>query len=251
MNHHELPHGIRLQRPAWWRPGEAIDRTLTHEELARIKTPRAAPATPAAAPVEDEPSGSASKRRKVHVEPHRPRLVPRHAGPVEDRAAMGHAAVLVRGPAPVPRDVRRHRQEHSLPLEAERSTSSAAWQEDFADASRHDAAERAHHESHRRPVLERGHDPRLGARVARRRGARRASLLLLGDESLAWHAPEPQEARQVLEGAPQPCSARGQHAPALHQTVLAHGQARRRPRREHRRDLVPPPPGASDGAAAA
>ena len=66
MNHHELPQGISLQRPAWWRPGEAIDRTLTHEELARIKTPCA---TPAAAPVEDEPSGSASKRRKIHVDP--------------------------------------------------------------------------------------------------------------------------------------------------------------------------------------
>ena len=66
MNHHELPQGIRLQRPAWWRPGEAIDRPLTHEELAHIRTPCAAPA---AAPVEDEPCGSASKRRKIHVDP--------------------------------------------------------------------------------------------------------------------------------------------------------------------------------------
>ena len=72
MNHHELPHGIRLQRPVWWRPGEAIDRPLTHEELAHTKTPRAAtaaPAIPAAALVEDEPSGSGSKRRKVQVDP--------------------------------------------------------------------------------------------------------------------------------------------------------------------------------------
>ena len=29
LEHHELPHGVRLQRPVWWRPGEAIDRTLT------------------------------------------------------------------------------------------------------------------------------------------------------------------------------------------------------------------------------
>ena len=67
MNHHELPQGISLQRPAWWRPGEAIDRPLTHEELAQIKTPCAA-----AAPVEDdqdEPSSSTSKRRKVLVDP--------------------------------------------------------------------------------------------------------------------------------------------------------------------------------------
>ena len=69
LEHHELPHGVRLQRPVWWRPGEAIDRTLTHEELVHIKTPRAAPATPAAALVEDEPSGSGSKRRKVQVDP--------------------------------------------------------------------------------------------------------------------------------------------------------------------------------------
>ena len=64
MNHQELPQGIRLQRPVWWRRGEAIDRPLTHEELAHTKTPRAA-----AALVEDEPSGSGSKRRKIHVDP--------------------------------------------------------------------------------------------------------------------------------------------------------------------------------------
>ena len=54
-----------MQRPAWWRPGEAIDRPLTHEELASIETPRAA----AAAPVEDAPSCSTAKRRKIHVDP--------------------------------------------------------------------------------------------------------------------------------------------------------------------------------------
>ena len=56
LEHHELPRGISLQRPAWWRPGEAIDRPLTHEELTQIKTPCAALA---AVPVEDEPSGPA------------------------------------------------------------------------------------------------------------------------------------------------------------------------------------------------
>ena len=39
LEHHELPHGVRLQRLAWWRPGEAIDRPLTHEELDHTKTP--------------------------------------------------------------------------------------------------------------------------------------------------------------------------------------------------------------------
>ena len=72
MNHHELPRGVRLQRPAWWRPGEAISRPLTHEEIAHVKTPRAteaAPASTAAALVEDEPSSSTAKRRKVQVDP--------------------------------------------------------------------------------------------------------------------------------------------------------------------------------------
>ena len=46
---------------------------------------------------------------------------------------MGHAAVLVRGPASVPRDVRRDRPEHSLPLETERATSRDARQEKHAD----------------------------------------------------------------------------------------------------------------------
>ena len=57
---------------------------------------------------------------------------------------------------------------------------------------------------------------------------------------LRGHALEQQEARQVRERAPQSCSTRGQHAPALHQAVLADGQARcqRRPRREHRRDVL-------------
>ena len=36
LNHHELPQGIRLQRPALWRPGETIDRPRTHEELVHI-----------------------------------------------------------------------------------------------------------------------------------------------------------------------------------------------------------------------
>ena len=72
--------------------------------------------------------------------PHHARLVPRRDGPVEDRTAMEHAAVLVRGPALVPRDVRRDQPEHSLPLETERATSSAAWQRESAVTRRHDTA---------------------------------------------------------------------------------------------------------------
>ena len=54
INNHELPQGMCLQRPAWWRPGEPIGRPA-----------RAA----AAAPVEDAPSCSRAKRRKIHVDP--------------------------------------------------------------------------------------------------------------------------------------------------------------------------------------
>ena len=117
---------------------------------------------------------------------------------------MGHAAVLVRGPAPVPWSVRRRRQEHALSLEAERATSRDARQENHADARRHDAAQRAHHESDRRPVPQRCDDQERRARMARRRGTGRPSQPEMGPAALAWHAFEPQEARQVLEGAPQP-----------------------------------------------
>ena len=43
-------------------------------------------------------------------------------------------------------------------------------------------------------------------------GSTRPSLARVGQTAPAWHALELQEARQVLERAPQPCSARGQHA---------------------------------------
>ena len=88
---------------------------------------------------------------------------------------MGHAAVLLRGPASLPRDVRRDQPEHSLPLEAERASRSTARQEKSAATRRHDTAERAHHAGDRRPVLQRGDDQRPGAPVARHRGTRRPS----------------------------------------------------------------------------
>ena len=72
LHHHELPHGVRLQRPVWWRPGETIDRPLTHEEIARVKTPRSAPATPstpAAALVEDEPAAARQNTAKSRSTP--------------------------------------------------------------------------------------------------------------------------------------------------------------------------------------
>ena len=97
FHHHELPRGVRLQHPAWWRQ-ETIDQPLAHEETAHVKTPRAAsaaPSTPAAALVEDEPT---AKRRKVQVDPivrdwfldmldqwktERQQGIPRHLGEVQ------------------------------------------------------------------------------------------------------------------------------------------------------------------------
>ena len=79
--------------------------------IAHTSTPSAAPPTPAAALVEDEPSGSTAKRCKVQVDP--------FVREVEDTTTK-----------------------HSLPLETERTTSSAA-QQDFAVSCSHDTAQRA------------------------------------------------------------------------------------------------------------
>ena len=52
---------------------------------------------------------------------------------------MGTCSVLVRGPASVPRDVRRDQLEHSLSLETEHATSRDARQGKHAVARRHEA----------------------------------------------------------------------------------------------------------------
>ena len=165
LHKHELPHGVRLQRARLVSDQETtIGQPLTHEDQrAMCRTP----AAPAGALVEDEPKGSGSKRRKIQVDLHRARLVLRHVGPLEDRTAMEHAAVLVREVQRlVRRDVPRDQPEHSLPLETERTSRSTARQGDFAVTRRHDTAERAHHGGDRRPVPQRGDDQRLGVRLA-------------------------------------------------------------------------------------
>ena len=132
------------------------------------------------------------------------------------------------------RDFRRGQREHSLPLEAQLTSRSTAWQEWCAVFRRHYKAERAHPASDRRPVPQRGDDQRLGARMARRRGTRRPSQPQVREATLAWRALELQEARQVRERAPQPRGAARKHAPEVHQAVLAHEHLWRdlRPRRE-------------------
>ena len=229
---------------------------LSHEEIAQVSTPAApaSPAAPVAALVEDEPRGSGTRRRKIHVDP----IVREWLLDVMDQwrteRRSEHAAVLVRSPAPVPQDVRRDQPEHSL-YRRKRSAPAAAQlgRRDFAVTRRHDRAERAHHAVDRRPVPQRGDDWRLGARIARlqmkwtsvRPGEK------LGEAATAWHALDLREARQVRQSAPQPLAAARQHAPALHRAVLAdeHPWRQRRPRREHRRDVLPALAGASHRAA--
>ena len=160
LHHHELPRAVRIQRPGWRRPGDAIARPLSHEEIANVSTRSAPlPPTPAAALVEDEPSSRAAKRRKVQVDPFVRDWFLDMSCHWKDRTTMGHVAVLVRSPASVPRVVRRDQPEYSVPLETERATRSTARQEDLA-LTRHDAAERAHPACDRRPVPQRGDDNR-------------------------------------------------------------------------------------------
>ena len=164
LEHHELPHGVRLQRPVWWRPGEAIDRSLTHEELAHTKTPRAAPGTPAAAhSLKTSPAAvvrSAARSRSTPLPAIGSSTCWTSGGESGDGTCSGACArssVCAPGCStgstrtlPIAGNGARHEQ---------RRLAGGLC----ADTSRHDTAERAHHGGDRRPVLERGHDQRLGA----------------------------------------------------------------------------------------
>ena len=210
MNHHELPQGIRLQRPVWWRPGEGIDRPLTHEKLAHIKTPCAAPA---AAPVEDEPCGSASKRRKVHVDSIARDWFLDMLDQWKTERRWDMRRCLREVPAAVPGVF-----DGIDPNTPYRWKRSAPRGETLGRRTLLSPADTTRLSEHTMRVTD--------VRMTRRRGTRRASQPKMGQTASPRHALEPQEARLVLEGAPQHCSARGQHAPAVHQAVLAHGQAR-------------------------
>ena len=158
LNHHE---GIRLQRSAWCRPGEAIDRPLTHEEHAHIKTPCAA-----AAPVEDEPSGSVSKRRKIHIDP----IARDWFLDMLDQWRTDRRWDMQRCLC----EVQRLCPElfvginPNTPYRWKRS-----GQKKHTFARRHDAAQRAHHAGDRRAVPELGDYQGPGVRMARRNGTRR------------------------------------------------------------------------------
>ena len=165
LHHHELPHDVRLQQPGCWQPQDATARPLTHEEIAHVSTP-AAPAAPAAALVEDEPSGSGAKRRKIDVDP----IVRDWFPDVMDQWRTEQRWGIQQRLCEVWRlCLRRDQPEHSLPLETERTTSSTARQENCCLTRRDDTAQRARHAGDRRPVSQRGDDQRLGARLARGR----------------------------------------------------------------------------------
>ena len=125
-------------------------------------------------------------------------------------------------------DVQRDQPEHSPPLETERAASSTARQEDFALTCRHDTAQRAHHAGLRRPVC-------LSAVTMR---SLVHEWLDVEREGLDVR-PGREWVRQLLHGM-----RLSYKKPA----AVADGQAhwQRRPRREHRRDLLSPPACASD-----
>ena len=155
FHHHELPHGVRLQRLDWWRPGDR-SRTMRSPTPALL-VPRQAlhllKTSPAAA------QQNAVKSRCA-------RLVHRRVPQVEDGTAMRNAAVLVRGPASVPQFVRRDQPEHFVPLEPQRTSRSTAWLEQCDLTRRRDTSERAHPASVRRLVPQRGDDQEPGVRMA-------------------------------------------------------------------------------------
>ena len=203
LHHHELPHVSAFSgRAGGEQETPSPDRSHTRRSPSALPVPPWPPWPPQ--PPQPLQSSKTSPAAAARGRPHRARLVPRHAGPVEDTTTMEHAAVLVRSPAPVPRDVRRDQPEHSPPLETERTTRSTARQENSAVTVRRDTAERAHHAVVRRLVLQCGDDQRPGARMAPPRGVRRPFQLQLGQAAPAWHALELQEACQLFERAPQP-----------------------------------------------
>ena len=162
LHHLERPRGVRLQRPDWWRPGGAIARPPTHEDIAHVSTLCAPPhplqplhsvkTSPAAAQQNTTKSTSTPSCWFLDMLDH-----------WRTERQWGTPQCLGEVRRPVPRDVRRDQPEHSLPLETELASRSAARQEDFAVTRRHDTAVRAHPASDRRPVPQRG-DRRRGAR---------------------------------------------------------------------------------------
>ena len=194
LHHHEVPRGVRLQRPDWWRPGGAIARPLTHEKIAHTRTPCAASA---AALVEDEPSGSGTKRRNIHV----PVVCDWFLDMLDQWKAerrwsmqrcLGEVWRLCPGMFDGINQNTPHRWKRSAPAEAPLGRKTLL-----------SPAGMTHPASVRRPVPECGHDPRLGARMARRRGTRRASRSKVGQTAPARHATELQEARPVRDRTPQ------------------------------------------------
>ena len=199
MNRHELPQGTRLQRPAWWRPGEAIDRPLTHEELAIIKTPCAAPAA-APDPIARDwfldmlDQWRTERRwdmRRCLCEVQR--LCPGvfdgidKNTPYRWKRSAPRAVPLGRRSMLTPADTTRL-SEHIMKVTDVLCLSAVTIHGlvlEWLDAEELDV--------------------QPGYECVRR---------LLHGMRLSF-----KKVRQVLEGAPQPCSARGQHASALHQAV--------------------------------
>ena len=235
-------------RPGGDQEKPSIGRSRTRRPPTS-KTPRAtlaapaAPTTPAAALVEDEPSSSTAKRRKVHVDPivRDWFLDMSHQWKTQRRWSMQQCLCEVQrrclGMFDGINPNTPHRWKRSAPAEAPLG---------------------------RRTLLSPADMTRLSEHILRVSDVLCLSAVTIRGLVLEWLDAEgfdvrPSEwwIRRLLHSTclshkkpatPQPYAAARELASALHQAVLAdeHTRRQRRPRREHRRDFVPPPPGATD-----
>ena len=167
LHHHELPHGC------------AIDRPLTHEEIAHTSTPCTAPAAPAAVPgaAKSTPIPSCAAGSSTQWRTERQWDMQRFLCKVWRLCARNVRRVHRNTP---------NRWKRTAPAEAPLGRITLLSPADMIA-------------SIRRPVPQRGDDQEPGARMAPRRGTRRPSRRDLSEVALTWHALELQEARQVVK----------------------------------------------------
>ena len=88
---------------------------------------------------------------------------------------MQHAAVLVRGPALVPRDVQRDQPEHSLSLKNEVRHLEAPFGKNFAVTRKHNIAKQTHPANNQRFMPQRGNNQEPSAHITQHTETQRPS----------------------------------------------------------------------------
>ena len=160
FHQHEIPHGVCLQRPDCWRPGERYHRPTAHARRDRLRwhslcTPlHSLGSSPATRQNAAKSTSTASCATGSSTCP----TSGRQSGDGTCNIAWLRSGACALG----------------CSTGSTRTSRSTAWQENFAIIRRHDTAERVHHAGVRRPVPQRGHDQEPGARMTRRRGTSRA-----------------------------------------------------------------------------